>query len=193
MGKSVLFKRSAVTDKIPAVSDMTIGELFINYASGDGKSFISTLKADNTVAQFMEKSYGDNKYADKDVVDDLENKINDINESISGLTDELINTEFVVAQSINIINQSAGFDENGNSTLGMSLTDAIKQLQDNSGGSNETLSNLQNQIDDLGSNISKNSEAISGLTEEVNDIKEQINDIASNEELLELSGKVNNQ
>ena len=58
-------RKSAVPNKVPAVSGMTFGEIFVNYASGDGKSFLATLKNDESVAQFMEKGYNDTAYASK--------------------------------------------------------------------------------------------------------------------------------
>lgn len=48
------------------------------------------------------------------------------------LSGALIDVEYVVANALNKINESAGFDENGNSTLpnGVSLTDAINAKPD---------------------------------------------------------------
>ena len=33
-------RKSAIPNKVPATSGMTFGEIFVNYASGDGKSFL---------------------------------------------------------------------------------------------------------------------------------------------------------
>lgn len=67
----VKHKRSAVPGKIPIASDMTFGEILVNYASGTGKSFLATLKNDKKVAQFMEKEYNDSAYASADDFDTL--------------------------------------------------------------------------------------------------------------------------
>ena len=68
----VKHRKSAVPGRIPIASDMTFGEILVNYASGTGKSFLATLKNDNkSVAQFMEKSYNDSAYASADDFDAL--------------------------------------------------------------------------------------------------------------------------
>ena len=174
MAKEILLKRSSVEGKEPAVSGMSYGELFINYASGEGKSFLTTKKADDTIAKFMEKSYNDAHYANKDVVDNIEEKTQENTDAISGLTDEIIKTERVIANTLNTINQSAGFDENGNSTLGKSLTDAIKELQDSNGGSTETLDNLQNQIDGIKDEISDLTDDIDAVDGKIKTLEENV-------------------
>ena len=69
----VRHRKSAIPGKIPSYSGMTFGEIFVNYASGNGKSFLATLKNDNkSVAQFMEKSYNDSVYANKQSFENLE-------------------------------------------------------------------------------------------------------------------------
>ena len=66
-------RKSAIPGKIPSYSGMTFGEIFVNYASGTGKSFLATLKNDNkSVAQFMEKSYNDSVYANKQSFENLQ-------------------------------------------------------------------------------------------------------------------------
>ena len=40
----VRHRKSAVPGKIPSASGMTFGEIWVNYASGTGKSFLATLK-----------------------------------------------------------------------------------------------------------------------------------------------------
>ena len=42
----VRHRKSAVPGKIPSASGMTFGEIWVNYASGAGKSFLATLKND---------------------------------------------------------------------------------------------------------------------------------------------------
>lgn len=64
-------RRSAVPGRIPDASGMTFGEIMVNYASGAGKSFLTTLKNDKKVAQFMEKEYNDSAYASADDFDTL--------------------------------------------------------------------------------------------------------------------------
>ena len=69
----VRHRKSEIPGKIPSYSGMTFGEIFVNYASGTGKSFLATLKNDNkSVAQFMEKSYNDSVYANKQSFENLE-------------------------------------------------------------------------------------------------------------------------
>ena len=65
MSQIVKHRKSNILDKVPNQSGMTYGEIFVNYASGNGKSFLATKKTDNTVAQFMEKSYNDATYSTK--------------------------------------------------------------------------------------------------------------------------------
>ena len=64
-------RKSAVPGRIPAATAMTFGEIMVNYASGAGKSFLTTLKNDKKVAQFMEKEYNDSAYASADDFDTL--------------------------------------------------------------------------------------------------------------------------
>lgn len=67
--QKIVLKHSLVEDRVPDSSIMEYGELYVNGASGTGKSFISTKKSGNAgVARFMEKDYNDAKYATKDVV-----------------------------------------------------------------------------------------------------------------------------
>ena len=69
----VRHRKSAVPGKVPSASGMTFGEIWVNYASGTGKSFLATLKNDKkSVAQFMEKSYNDSVYANKQSFEELE-------------------------------------------------------------------------------------------------------------------------
>ena len=63
-----------VADMKPT-SDMSYGEVFVNYASGSGKSFLSTLKnGGKEMAYFMEKTYNDSHYANSDEFDVLESE-----------------------------------------------------------------------------------------------------------------------
>ena len=82
MAQKILLKKSNVVDKLPTSAEF--GELFVNYASGTGKSFLSTKKNDGSIATFHEDAYfGDlsgsvvtlsgsviNNYYDKDTIDD---------------------------------------------------------------------------------------------------------------------------
>ena len=130
---------------MPKSEILEYGELALNYSSGVGKSFIAFKKADDKIAQIMEKAYNDSAYASKEDYESLTSDISEINESISGIDtsiegiedniDEIIQTiddnEFVIANALNRINTSAGFNESGVSTLpnGISLTEAIKNIQ----------------------------------------------------------------
>jgi len=96
MGKhKVILKKSNVQDKIPNVSGMSYGELFINYASGDGKSFIALRKHDDTVAQFMEKKYVDNEIDELiDIIEENEFVVaaglTDLNENVEELNESVV-------------------------------------------------------------------------------------------------------
>ena len=118
----ILFKRSSVPDRVPSANTLDYGEIALNYASGTGKSFISLKKANSEIAQFMEKDYNDANYANKAFVDTID-------ANLETLRQDVIDNEEVVATAFNTFNESAGFDDGGNSTLGMSLTDAIIDLQ----------------------------------------------------------------
>lgn len=63
MPQKIKLKKSNVQGKIPSAETMDYGEVYVNYASGSGNAFLATKKYDDTVAQFMEKSYGDSVYA----------------------------------------------------------------------------------------------------------------------------------
>ena len=131
----ILFKRSSVPDRVPSANTLDYGEIALNYASGTGKSFISLKKANDTIAQFMEKDYNDANYANKALVDTID-------ANLEALKQDVIDDEKAIATALNTINESAGFDNGGNSTLGMSLTKAIV--------------GLQTDVDDLESNLSDN-------------------------------------
>lgn len=64
MNPTVLNKKSSVLDKIPSSDQCDFGELCINYAAGDGKSFFATKKSDNTIATFHEDAYWESKIAE---------------------------------------------------------------------------------------------------------------------------------
>lgn len=131
----ILFKRSSVPDRVPSANTLDYGEIALNYASGTGKSFISLKKANDKIAQFMEKDYNDANYANKALVDTID-------ANLEALKQDVIDDEKAIATALNTINESAGFDNGGNSTLGMSLTKAIV--------------GLQTDVDDLESNLSDN-------------------------------------
>lgn len=63
MPQKIKLKKSNVQGKIPSAETMDYGEVYVNYASGSGNAFLATKKYDDTVARFMEKSYGDSVYA----------------------------------------------------------------------------------------------------------------------------------
>lgn len=70
MGK-VLNKRSSVLDHTPSSDGIEYGELAVNYASGEGSSFLVAKKSDNTIAKFHEDDYW-KKYV-SDSIDSLKN------------------------------------------------------------------------------------------------------------------------
>ena len=57
MAQKVYLKKSAVVDKAPQATNFEFGELAINYASGNGKSFLAAKKYDGTIAKFHEDDY----------------------------------------------------------------------------------------------------------------------------------------
>ena len=66
MAQKIKLKKSNIVDRMPSASTMDYGEVYVNYASGIGKAFLSTVKNGKTsVAQFMEKEYNDTTYATK--------------------------------------------------------------------------------------------------------------------------------
>jgi len=61
----VILKKSNQVDKIPSAVTMDYGEVYVNYASGTGKSFLATKKYDDSVALFMENEYYSTNFASK--------------------------------------------------------------------------------------------------------------------------------
>ena len=72
MAQKVYLKKSAVVDKTPSASNLEFGELAINYASGNGKSFLAHKKYDGTIAKYHEDTYFESQYATKDALEDVE-------------------------------------------------------------------------------------------------------------------------
>ena len=122
----ILLKRSMVDGKVPTPSAMTEGELYVNISSAlTADNFLSTVRAGKEeVIQFMDKKYNEKTFARKTDFETLQSDFED-------LIQEIEDSELVIAQAYNQHNVSAGFDENGMSTLdgGVSLTEAIIELQ----------------------------------------------------------------
>ena len=57
MAQGVLHKRSSVLDKKPTAEQLEVGEISVNYAEGNGSSFITIKKSDDTIATFHEDDY----------------------------------------------------------------------------------------------------------------------------------------
>lgn len=69
MAQGVLHKRSSVLDKKPTAEQLEVGEISVNYAEGDGSSFLAIKKSDDTIATFHEDDY---------FVNIIENTVGDI-------------------------------------------------------------------------------------------------------------------
>lgn len=84
MSQKVILKKSNQIDKIPSATTMEYGEVYVNYASGSGKSFLATRKSDDSIARFMEKSYVDS--------------------AIDELSGCVISNELIISMALNDIN-----------------------------------------------------------------------------------------
>ena len=78
MAQGVLHKRSSVLDKKPTAEQLEVGEISVNYAEGDGSSFLAIKKSDDTIATFHEDDYFVNIIDLKPRVETLENTVGDI-------------------------------------------------------------------------------------------------------------------
>lgn len=106
MAQKILLKKSNVVDKLPTSAEF--GEVFVNYASGNGKSFLSTKKNDGTIATFHEDAYFStlsgnvatlsgsvvNNYYTKSNIDDRDQVVaaalNDINSGLTHVEDTYV-------------------------------------------------------------------------------------------------------
>ena len=123
--KQVLLKRSNVKGKVPALSAMTHGEMFLNYNDG----VLMSKSSSNAVLKWSD----DSKMATKN---ELNLKLDKIeaegsyvkNADFQYLVSEIEDNERVITTAFEKFRESAGFNENGESTLGKSLTEAISEL-----------------------------------------------------------------
>lgn len=123
--KQILLKRSSVKGKIPALSAMTHGEVFLNYNDG----VLLSKSSSNAVLKWSD----DSKMATKN---ELNLKLDKIeaegsyvkNADFQFLVSEIEDNERVITTAFEKFRESAGFNENGESTLGKSLTEAISEL-----------------------------------------------------------------
>ena len=93
MAQKVLHKRSSVLDKKPTAEQLEVGEISVNYAEGDGSSFLSIKKSDDTIATFHEDDYFVNIIEDnKKVIDRSLNDLNDRLSSVEPRVETLENT-----------------------------------------------------------------------------------------------------
>lgn len=81
MAQGVLHKRSSVLDKKPTAEQLEVGEISVNYAEGDGSSFLSIKKSDDTIATFHEDDYFVNIIEDNKKV--IARSLNDLNDRLS--------------------------------------------------------------------------------------------------------------
>ena len=123
--KQVLLKRSNVKGKVPALSAMTHGEMFLNYNDG----VLMSKSSSNAVLKWSD----DSKMATKNEVnlklDKIEAEGSYVkNADFQYLVSEIEDNERVITTAFEKFRESAGFNENGESTLGKSLTEAISEL-----------------------------------------------------------------
>ena len=78
MVQQILHKRSPVLDKKPTAEQIGVGEICINYASGDGCSFLTFKKEDDSIATLHEDDYFMN------IINDINSKITEIENTLSG-------------------------------------------------------------------------------------------------------------
>ena len=78
MAQGVLHKRSSVLDKKPTAEQLEVGEISVNYAEGNGSSFLAIKKSDDTIATFHEDDYFVNISDLEPRVETLENTVGDI-------------------------------------------------------------------------------------------------------------------
>ena len=78
MAQGVLHKRSSVLDKKPTAEQLEVGEISVNYAEGNGSSFLAIKKSDDTIATFHEDDYFVNIIDLKPRFETLENTVGDI-------------------------------------------------------------------------------------------------------------------
>ena len=81
MAQGVLHKRSSVLDKKPTAEQLEVGEISVNYAEGDGSSFLAIKKSDDTIATFHEDDYFVNIIEDNKKV--IARSLNDLNDRLS--------------------------------------------------------------------------------------------------------------
>lgn len=134
MAQKVILKKSNQTDKIPSATTMEFGEVYVNYASGNGKSFLATRKSDDTIAQFMEKTYTDsvinelsacvisNELVISMALNDINDKIQivsemeqraisgntEVYEIISKLSGSVIDNEIIISSALIDLNEKIG-------------------------------------------------------------------------------------
>ena len=81
MAQGVLHKRSSVLDKKPTAEQLEVGEISVNYAEGNGSSFLAIKKSDDTIATFHEDDYFVNIIEDNKKV--IARSLNDLNDRLS--------------------------------------------------------------------------------------------------------------
>ena len=82
MVQQILHKRSPVLGKKPNAEQIGVGEICVNYASGDGSSFLAIKKEDDSIATFHEDDYFINIINDN--INDINSKITEIENTLSG-------------------------------------------------------------------------------------------------------------
>ena len=70
-------------DKKPTAEQLEVGEISVNYAEGDGSSFLAIKKSDDTIATFHEDDYFVNIIEDNKKV--IARSLNDLNDRLSSV------------------------------------------------------------------------------------------------------------
>ena len=101
MAQGVLHKRSSVLDKKPTAEQLEVGEISVNYAEGDGSSFLSIKKSDDTIATFHEDDYFVNIIEDNKKV--IARSLNDLNDRLSSVEPRVETLENTVGDISSIL------------------------------------------------------------------------------------------
>ena len=101
MVQGVLHKRSSVLDKKPTAEQLEVGEISVNYAEGDGSSFLSIKKSDDTIATFHEDDYFVNIIEDNKKV--IARSLNDLNDRLSSVEPRVETLENTVGDISSIL------------------------------------------------------------------------------------------
>ena len=127
MAQKVYLKKSSVIDKTPATNNMDFGELGINYASGNGKSFLLTKKYDGSYAKFHEDSYNAATFATKGEVSNISSTLNSLTGTVQTISNNYASKTLVSETSARTVNaaynKSSGYTNEQISALSATVRD----------------------------------------------------------------------